>query len=110
AGYANCPPAQDSLMIWVGDVGIEESTAQSGISVYPNPFSSYFQIKAEPGYQKLELQLYDAAGKLLLKQSGSLAEVNRALRQTGPLAAGNYWLELSADDKKPLVFKLSKTN
>src|SRR5690606_2719451 len=68
AGYANCPPAQDSLMIWVGDVGIEEPTAQSGISVYPNPFSSYFQIKAEPGYQMLEVQLYDAAGKLLLKK------------------------------------------
>jgi len=108
ATYANCPPAQDSLMIWVGDVDIEEPTALSGISVYPNPFSNYFQLQAEPGYQKLEVQLYDATGKLLLKQSGNLAELNRALRQTGTLAAGNYLLEVSTDDKKPLVFKLSK--
>src|SRR5690606_13106913 len=111
AGYADCPPALDSIMIWVGDVGIEEEVMTSGIRVYPNPFSTYFQLSTESKLNELNIRLYDLLGRQLLYSSGNITEINRYLQEhSNDLARGSYLLYVVGDNEQPVVVKLSKTN
>jgi len=78
-------------------------------SVYPNPFSTTIQLNSTRQVEPFEIQLFDPLGRIILKSSGSLAEVNQTLfRYSNRLAAGHYFLQISKDEGVQLIFKLSK--
>jgi|GEM_PF-1387435 hypothetical protein len=41
----------------------------SGVSIYPNPATSYITINASPGYANLTLEIFNMTGKLLLSRA-----------------------------------------
>lgn len=90
---------------------IEEQELASDLAVYPNPFTTYFQLRTERPFRKLSIRLYDPLGRQLLHTSGHVKEVNRQLQEhSADFATGNYFLYVTADKEAPVVFKLSKAN
>jgi len=91
--------------------GIEEQERISDIRVYPNPFSTYFQLSTERRFNDISIRLYDLLGRQLFYTSGDITEVNQYLQErSNNLATGNYFLHIVGDKEQPVVIKLSKTN
>lgn len=64
--------------------------------VYPNPASNYISINTKEIVVKMEVKVYDMAGKIVLQGSmisGEKLDVRN-------LASGNYLITIVADDKK----------
>jgi hypothetical protein len=85
--------------------GLPESSAQQGIQVYPNPFSTTITIERADD-SPATINFYDAEGRLVLTKTvtGKKVEI-----ETTGLANGNYSLQvIEADSIR--VFNIVKTN
>lgn len=92
----SCPPVQDSIYVYVGNVGIHEIHAYSGISIVPNPFRESFQLKtSHEDKDEYILSLSPISGKELMTLRGSILQINRKLASAiKELAPGNYILHI----------------
>ena len=72
------------------------SKVNDAVSVYPNPAKNNITISGYVVKGRLAVQLFDAAGRLVLKESWQLSEGNysKTIRIEN-LEAGIYWLEVS---------------
>lgn len=84
----------------VNSVGINEPSL-SELQIYPNPFSSEFQIKTEK--EMKSVALFDPAGRAIISKA-NLNTSNLKL-QTAGLAPGIYFLKVVVDGK-PVVSKI----
>jgi hypothetical protein len=73
----------------------------SNVSVFPNPFADFLSISSSGNWQ---VELYDAAGKLLMRQNGSGLQ----RLQTRNLQAGSYLVRFTDNSGYTESFKLQK--
>lgn len=91
-----CPAALDSIYVYVGNIGIDELHANTGISIAPNPFRESFQLKtSHDDKDEYILTLSPISGKELMTLRGSILQINRKLALAiKELAPGNYILHI----------------
>ncbi len=93
-----CDTAQ--LLVRVGGINSIDNNAAFKAQVYPNPFSSFLQVRLDTDAQ---LILIDMSGSLVLQ-----SKVDRYLEvNTGELPAGMYFLHITSGSES-LVKKLVK--
>ena len=74
---------------FVKGVSVEQLTKSTSIQVYPNPFSSFINVKSDAPIE--EIKILDINGKLLLKQK---ANKELEIKLNVELAMGTYILEV----------------
>lgn len=80
-----------------------------GIEVFPNPFQDQLNIRMiQEGEEPLQLNLFDAAGRLVRQDQFSSSQNQINWIGLDHLAAGNYLLEIRSDQQVS-HFKLVKT-
>ena len=87
-------PSELILRVWVVDantVGIPE-TEINGLSLYPNPVSSFLTVEADEGVDAV--RIYNMSG-IMVEEAGD----NTRRVYTGNLPAGVYVVEITAGDK-----------
>jgi Secretion system C-terminal sorting domain len=79
--------------------------------VFPNPFDKTLTIKLQatdlPASQKLNIQVIDLAGKVLLTKETVVAE-EIALPEAADLPSGLYFLKIKDGDNRQVVLKIVK--
>ncbi len=93
----NCPDHQKGGHLY--EESLEETL--KSLEVYPNPFVNDFTIDdSELSLSgQVEVHLRDMGGKRIMTQSGTLEEVNAALKgSTRQLGTGSYLLEIIASE------------
>ena len=85
--------ANHTIVAHLQVVGVEEATANEEISVWPNPVENVCHIQL-PGIHSVEIQLFDAQGKLLLRKYAEADEVEIDLSQR---PSGMYLLRIVSD-------------
>lgn len=87
--------------------GINTNNSANGFSagIYPNPFTTFFMINLEgaSAFNTIELKLFNSLGTLVMKQS---ILKSQTMIETGALAPGIYYYNLSANNKTIQVGKL----
>jgi hypothetical protein len=58
--------------------GVDESSSQTGIHVFPNPAENFVQVNIENNEQGARISMYDAAGKIVhtCTQTGTTTTIN----------------------------------
>jgi hypothetical protein len=89
-------------------VGVVESGLSFSLSVFPNPTSNHLTLLVKDfNHQKLQFQLYDLSGRLLLSDRVS---DTHTLIPTGSLQPGVYLLNVILDNRNVQSFKIIKNN
>lgn len=89
-------------------VGIVEAGLNFSLSVFPNPTSNHLTLLVRDfNNEKLQFQLYDLSGRLLLSDRVS---DTHTLIPTGSLPTGVYLLNVILDNKTVQSFKIIKNN
>ncbi|MEO5645134.1 MAG: DUF2341 domain-containing protein [Bacteroidia bacterium] len=85
--------------------GINETTGADGISVFPNPFSTFLAINRATS-DEVTVSIFDAEGRLVMSKQTSGAKIEI---ETAELANGIYSLQL-VDASGTKVFRVAKNN
>ncbi len=83
--------ASDSVLVYVTTVGATDLGIQPQIRLSPNPGQGAFLLWSDPPLPAVAIEVYDTAGRLLLRQTGDLPQ--RIGGGFGP--AGLYWVRLT---------------
>ena len=95
---------QTNLMV----TAVEDLSESFQVSVFPNPATDVLNIEWSEISDPLTLTLYDATGKLLLRQKALDQTMTKTLDLTA-YSAGSYLLHLSNPDGKTIkTFKILK--
>jgi hypothetical protein len=87
-------------------LGVEDYSQNFDATIFPNPTQDILTIKA-PRFEGVTYMLYDAQGKLVMKDA--LSSVQTAI-QVRNLAPGSYSLTLSNESNYLKTYKLIKTH
>lgn len=87
---------------------VSEATVSGfSIALFPNPTHDFITLKIEKGETRdLEYILFDAQGKILLKQKLTGAEVQVPFTQFNP---GSYAISIRRQGREMQIFKVIKT-
>ena len=85
-------------------VGINETTIQLELSVYPNPTTNYLTLKVEKT-DGLTYQLYDIQAKVIESKAVNGTSTNISLEGQ---PAATYFLSVVKDNKQVKTFKIIK--
>jgi large repetitive protein len=79
----------DSVCVTVGNIisGMDESTTQAGISVFPNPFGNELSVRG--ALPQSRFRLSDASGRLVLE---GLIPFDNSISISADLAPGSYFI------------------
>ena len=80
----------------VTGIGITENTFVQQISLYPNPSKGSSQIDMGQHYGKVDMEIYDAYGKLVYENTYNTQWINIDLN----LPAGLFFINLSTNEKQ----------
>jgi PKD repeat protein len=81
-------------------IGISEPELGPGLQVFPNPSNGNFSLSSDIGLNNLTLKLYNLQGKIMLETNiGSINKQESTLITTNYLAAGMYFMDISADQR-----------
>lgn len=72
-------------------------TTEETISVYPNPFTSNFEIEIPESHEYTTVNLYDVTGRILI--SKNIANENRLQIEGSSLVNGFYFIEVKGEHK-----------
>ena len=87
-------------------VGVEDYAPNYEATIFPNPTSAILNIRTS-AFKNVTYALYDAQGKLILKDKLSAEQTPIQVNQ---LAPGSYSLTLKSDTQDLKTFKLVKTH
>lgn len=93
--YLNGKPAGIKI-IGTYKVSVFELNSSSGLKIYPNPANQEVNIESK---EKLNLQLFDIAGHLVIRE---ISSSQKTILNTGSLPAGFYTLKLNAEKSSAL--------
>jgi hypothetical protein len=77
------------------NVGVEETTLESQLNIYPNPVTDVLNVQWNNTNETANLSIRDLSGRLVLSER--LANGNAALELSN-LSSGNYILELQTEE------------
>ncbi len=69
------------------------------VSVFPNPARDFINVTLDKPYSKLEVQLYDAMGRLVYTEAFQTNQ-NRLKLDVSTFSRGTYFLKIVADQKE----------
>jgi hypothetical protein len=101
---------------YVGPTSIQElglSTPEAIMTAYPNPFSNTVNFRYKLAYKgEVNIAIVDVSGRLVqvLNEGNKAAGEYTASWNGASLATGNYFAQISVNNKKLNTVKLSKTN
>lgn len=84
--------------------GIKDLSIQLEMDVYPNPTSSYLNLKTED-YTHLSYQLYDSQGRVI---ETNKVTGNETTIEMGELSKATYFLKVSKEGQLIKTFKIIK--
>jgi hypothetical protein len=96
----------DDLVI-TGVLPVDEFEEIKGLSIYPNPSSSIFNIGWAQG-EDFSISVFDITGKLLLQEKSSASSLNRFELDLSKFGKGIYFAKIIVDDMqstKKLILK-----
>ena len=85
-------------------LGVDETTIQLQMSVYPNPATSFLTLKVEEN-KGLTYQLYDELGRIIKKEK---IKENTTRIHLSKMASATYFLSVQNKDKTIKIFKIIK--
>jgi len=85
-------------------LGVDETTIQLQMSVYPNPATSFLTLKVEE-IKGLSYQLYDEPGRIIKKEK---IRKNTTRIHLDKLASATYFLSVQNKYKTIKIFKIIK--
>lgn len=85
-------------------VGINETTINLELSVYPNPTTNYLTLKVDKT-EGLTFQLYDLQGKVITSKKVNIATTTVAMEN---LPAATYFLNVVKNNQIVKTFKIIK--
>ena len=85
-------------------VGINETSINLALSVYPNPTTNYLTLKVEDN-SNLSYQLYDLQGKLI--ENRNIVDNSTIVKMEG-LPKATYFLKVTKNNKSVKTFKIIK--
>jgi hypothetical protein len=88
----------DDLVI-TGVLPVDEFEQISGLSIYPNPSNSVFNITWKAG-QKFSISIFDIAGKSLLHKDNSVSNTKSIQLDLSNFNKGLYIAKIKIDDKQ----------
>jgi len=88
----------DDLLI-DGVLPVSEVSAIKGLSIYPNPSSSIFEINWQEG-ATFSVKVYDVTGKLVLEQKGTREFNNHFELNMATYVKGLYFAKITVDEKQ----------
>lgn len=89
-------------------LGINETTINLGLSVYPNPTSNYLQLKVtSEKVEGLTYQLYDLQGIVIESKKVSNTSTTVVMEN---LPTATYFLRISDNNQIVKIFKIIKSN
>ena len=95
--------AKESVTVDLTTLATAESQMDKDLTVYPNPSTGLFTIKAASQVKTLDAQVYDMSGKLVVKKSSNANELDLDLTSNGK---GVYILVIVDNDGKKNSVKL----
>ena len=100
-------PWSDAITVATPYVGISERLKNS-VTVFPNPASSYVDIRVDGEVIVMDMEVYDLYGKLVLAPSGAENETSQQTTRinVSDLSAGMYFIRVNTDQgpvTKPFV-------
>ena len=91
-------PWSDAITVATPYVGISERLKNS-VTVFPNPASSYVDIRVDGEVIVMDMEVYDLYGKLVLAPSGAENETSQQTTRinVSDLSAGMYLIRVNTD-------------
>jgi len=74
-------------------LAVEDKTAETAISIYPNPVTDVLNIELIYNSEISSIQIFDITGKLVLSQVGSTPQMD-----VSSINAGVYFVKISSED------------
>ena len=95
----------DDFVIEEATLGINDSDLSQSFTIYPNPSYNVFNLSWDRSFSKIDVEIFDITGKVILSKSSISIENNSYELDMSNYASGLYFARIKVENTQ-IVKKL----